>query len=288
MILKHASAVADVITSSAANIHIHVDYIDLADNATVGNPGIVNTNISSATTTTFMSGVGTTTARRAVFVSFRNAHASLSNDLTIRHYDGTSVTSEIIKFTLAAGETRTYNGEAFSIPTTSSAYAVGSTTLIALSADASNSSVTPAEVTGIQATGVLAGTYIVEYFIMYQTAATTTGIRFDVNFTGTVSHILWTQEYVDNLATASSAAADQDAIAATAQVLGAFASRAKGTAGRGTTISVDTANTDMGMYIRGQMIVTVAGDLELWSGSEIAASNTTVMAGTILRLTRSA
>ncbi len=287
MILKHASAVLDVITSTAATINVHVDYMDLVDAATTGTPAPVNTNIASATTTTIMTGVGTTTARRALFISFRNTHATLSDDLTLRHYDGTSVTSEIIKFTIAAGETRTFNGDSFSVPDVSRTYVLGSSSVFALTGDISNSTVTPAALTTMTASSIPAGTYLIEYFILHQSSITTTGVKFDVNFTGTVTHIVWDEEYVDNTATASTAAADQDAIAATAQVLGAFASRAKGTAGRGTTISVDTANADMFITIRGMMIVTVSGNLELWHGSETAAQ-TTVLQGTSLRLTRTA
>lgn len=65
--------------------------------------------------------------------------------------------------------------------------------------------------------------------------------------------------------------------------MGAFGSRAKGTAGRGTTLSVDTINVDMLMIIEGTFVCTVTGDLELWHGSETAAS-TTVKAGSSLIL----
>lgn len=157
----------------------------------------------------------------------------------------------------------------------------------ALTSDASsNSTTTTAKITGLDlATGV--GTFIFEYFIRYQAGATTTGVKFDVNHTGTVTHFQWWQSWADVSATAATAAPDQDQILSTGGVQGLFASRAKGTAGRGTTLSVDTANADMMMLIQGFMIVTVSGNLELYHASEVAAAST-VKAGTILRLTRAA
>jgi hypothetical protein len=139
-------------------------------------------------------------------------------------------------------------------------------------------------VTGLDQT-VAPGTYIFEYYIRYQAAALTTGVKFDVNHSGTVTSFVWNQRWVDVSATASTAAADQDNIQAAGAVVGGFASRAKGTAGRGTTLSVDTANADMLMIIEGVAVVTVSGDLQLYHGSEVAFAST-VKAGSSLRLTK--
>lgn len=155
---------------------------------------------------------------------------------------------------------------------------------IALAADQSNSTTTPTEVAGLSLT-LPAGTYTFQYYIDYQAAAATTGVKFDVNFTGTVTRIVWNQSWVDVSATASTAVPDQDAIIATGQVIGAFASRAKGTAGRGVTLSVDTINADMLMIIEGVMTVSTGGSLALWHGSEVAAAST-VKAGSVLLVDR--
>lgn len=163
---------------------------------------------------------------------------------------------------------------------------LGQSNVKALASDQSNSTTTPTKVTGLDSpTGT--GTFMFEYFIRYQSAAAATGVRFDVNHSGTVTSFVWNQRWVDLSATASTAAADQDAVLTTGSVMGAFASRAKGTAGRGTTISVDTLNADMLMIIEGLAIVTAGGNLELWHGSEVAAAST-VKAGTSLRVTRTA
>lgn len=150
-----------------------------------------------------------------------------------------------------------------------------------LAATQSNSTTTTSKVTGLDLGPLPAGTYQFQYLIRYQSSAATTGVKFDVNFSGTVTSFIWNQRWVDtsNVATATGAnAPDQDAIATTGHVVQAFASRAKGTAGRGVTASVDTLNADMLMTIEGMMIVTVAGDLQLYHGSE-TANATSVMVG---------
>lgn len=146
-----------------------------------------------------------------------------------------------------------------------------------------STSATPAKVTGLdQATGI--GTFVFSYFIRYRSTATANGVRFDVNHTGTVTSFVWNQRWVDTSSTASTAAPDQNEILAAGAVMGSFASRAKGTAGRGTTLSVDTVDVDMFMLIEGLMVVTVAGNLELYFGGETATS-CTIEADTVLTLT---
>jgi sorbitol-specific phosphotransferase system component IIBC len=74
-------------------------------------------------------------------------------------------------------------------------------------------------------------------------------------------------------------------VAAAAAVYSTFSARAKSTTGWGTTTDVDTANADLLVKITGMMIVTVAGNIELWHGSEVAAAST-VKAGSSLILTK--
>lgn len=166
---------------------------------------------------------------------------------------------------------------------------IGMPLVVALASDATaNSTTTAAEITSMQATAVGAGTYVFQYFIRYQAAAITTGVKFSINHTGTVTAMVYNMSYVDAAATASTGAPSQAANASTAQVYGAYSARAKSaTASVGPTLSVDTLNADMLMIIEGMMIVTVSGDLELWHASEVAAAST-VKAGTSLILTRTA
>ena len=151
-----------------------------------------------------------------------------------------------------------------------------------LSAQQTNATITPTKVTGLDQTTEI-GTFVFNYMIRYRSTAAGTGVRFDVNYSGTVTSFVWNQRWVDAGATASTAAPDQDEVLATGAVAGAFASRAKGTSGRGTTLSVDTANADMLMIIEGLMVVTAEGDLQLYHGSETAAT-TSVEADSVLTI----
>jgi hypothetical protein len=131
------------------------------------------------------------------------------------------------------------------------------------------------------------GSWLFEYHICYQSAALTTGIAFSVNFTGTVTTFLNDMFWGAVTASDATAAADQDQIlAGTGSLLRVFSNRAKFTTIRGVTISVDTINADMYMKIVGIAEVTVAGNIELWAASEVAASQITVKAGSLLCLTQ--
>jgi len=146
-------------------------------------------------------------------------------------------------------------------------------------------SATPAKVTGLDTT-VGAGTYVFQYYIRWQSSSTATGSKFDVNHSGTVTSFVWNERRVDASATASTAAPDQNNIQSAAAVMSAFGSRAKGTAGRGFTLSVDTASADMFTIIEGLMVVTVSGDLQLYFGSETTTGTLTIEPGSSLVLTQ--
>lgn len=149
-----------------------------------------------------------------------------------------------------------------------------------------NATTTAARITSMDCTSVGTGNYAFRYYIRYQSSATTTGVKFSVNHTGTLTFFLCNMTYVDVSATASTGAASQAANASTAQVYAAYSARAKSAAaGMGPTLSVDALNTDMLCILEGSFLVTVSGTLELYHASETAVS-TTVMAGTGLVLHR--
>ena len=150
--------------------------------------------------------------------------------------------------------------------------------------DVSNTTTTAAKITDLDLT-LGPGTYTFKYFIRYQAAATTTGVKFSVNHSGTVTAFVANVRWVDVSATASTAAPSQAEVLSTGAVMGAFSARAKSTAGWGTTLSVDVANSDMLMIIEGLVVVSVSGDLQLYHGSEIAAA-TTVKTGSSVIITK--
>lgn len=147
---------------------------------------------------------------------------------------------------------------------------------ISLASDASsNSTTTAAKISGLDLADDGAGNYTFQYFILYQAGATTTGVKFSVNHTGTLTGFAVNMTYIDTTATASTAAASQAANGAAATVVGGFSARAKSTAaGMGPTISVDAANSDMLMILEGVAVVSVSGTFELYHASEVAAAST--------------
>lgn len=151
---------------------------------------------------------------------------------------------------------------------------------------ASNSTTTAAKITSLDlAVGV--GNWAFQYFIRYQAAAATTGVKFSVNHTGTLTAFMANMRWVDvsNVATAAATSAPTQA-GNTNNVIQGVSARAKSTAaGMGPTLSVDTLNADMLMIIEGLLVCTVAGNIELYHASEVAAAST-VKAGTSLIITK--
>lgn len=147
-----------------------------------------------------------------------------------------------------------------------------------------NSTTTAAKITDLDVT-LGAGTYQFTYCIIYQAAATGTGIKFDVNHSGTVTRIVVFHRYASTGTTASTGAASMAAAGATGNLMECRGRRAKDTAGITPTVSVDAANSDMLMIIEGTIVVSASGDLQLYHGSETAAQ-TSVMVGSSLVVTQ--
>ena len=156
-------------------------------------------------------------------------------------------------------------------------------TVKALAADLTNSTTTAAKITGLDvAVGV--GTWKFEYSIIHQAAAITTGIAFSVNHTGTLTRFVAVSNYVDTGTTNLNAAQRQTATTPT--YIGGVGARVKSaTANMGPTTSVDTANADMLTRLEGVLVVTVAGNIELYFASEAAAA-VTVVQNSVLVLTQ--
>jgi hypothetical protein len=152
---------------------------------------------------------------------------------------------------------------------------------------ASNSTTTGVEITGLELKSVGPGIYVVEYFLVYQSGATTTGVKFGVNHTGT-STLAATCQVATTGTTAVTAVHDQ-ATTTTPTIMGSNATRSKTTTSPdlGPWTDIDTANADMQVYIYVSLVVTAIGDMELWHASETAAAST-VKAGSVVRLTKGA
>lgn len=170
-------------------------------------------------------------------------------------------------------------------------FGIGGSVYAALTSNHANSTVTPTEATALSKT-LAAGTYVFRYYVAYQTAATTTGIRLSVNFTGTVTRFVafqyWSDVATSATATQTRAPVQNNSGGTTGGIMNSIGARAVSTAGWGTSISVDTINSDMLTVIEGVLVNSTSGSLALWMGSEIAASAATLMPGTSVVITRTA
>lgn len=269
------------------DVDVHASFVDITGTPSVATPGRTNTKITTATTTDIVAAPASLTTRNVKQLHIANVHASSSVLITINHTDGTNVI-KLHEVILLAGERVSYvEGQGFrvfdanAIEKTNAAAAVF---VKALASDQSNSTTTPTNVTGLE-TPCGVGIWIFEYYLVYRAAATTTGVKFSVNHDGTVTSFNYWWRWVDVSATASTAVPSQAAVSAAGQVMGAFSARAKTTGGTGVLLSVDAADSDMLAIVEGVAVVSVAGNIELWHGSEVAAAST-VRAGSGLRLTR--
>lgn len=156
----------------------------------------------------------------------------------------------------------------------------------AVTANQANSTVTPAAVTDLVVT-LGAGVYAFKFWIVYQSAATTTGIEMMANYTGTATRLVATWYSLTTGGAAATGVTDQ-ASTATAQLIEGKGQRASAsTAGStGTTQGVDTANADQLAVMEGVLVASGGGDLRLMFASEVAGSAVTIMLGTALTLTR--
>jgi len=128
------------------------------------------------------------------------------------------------------------------------------------------------------------GTYLVKCWIVYQAAATTTGIQMYLAHTGTATRLAATWYTLTTGTTASSGVADQ-ATTMTAQVMEGKGQRANNVAS-GPTQGVDTAAADQFAVMEGIITVTVSGTLNFMFNTEVAASAVTLQIGSSLVLTK--
>jgi hypothetical protein len=292
LLLTSTSDKIQIVTSAAGAIHVHASWIDLASG--VVSAGRTNTpSITTATTTDVVASPAASTARNVKELLISNAHASVTNTVTIQHTDGSNVI-EIEKVNLAPGERISHREgvpmriiDANGIEKTNP-IAVGQYTVGRLGATVTNSTTTAAKVTGLDlACGP--GTWVFEYFLRVQSATVTVSPKLSVNHSGTVTTFLATLTALTTDVTGSAFAWDQDVVAPT--VMSGMAQRAKSSAATmvhsATTNAVDTINSDVLVQISGLLVCTVGGNMELYHASETATA-TSVMLDSVLRLTKMA
>lgn len=96
-----------IVTGSAGDIDVHTSWVDNASG--VITPGSLPTpNISTAATTTIVAAPAASTQRNIKHVNIFNAHATISNQVTVHVFDGTNPTDQIT-VTLLPGESLVFN-----------------------------------------------------------------------------------------------------------------------------------------------------------------------------------
>lgn len=193
ILLASTSDLVRVTTTTAANIDVHVSWVDLASG--VVTPGRTNTAIASATTTTIVASPAASTYRTIKTLTLRNKHASLSNTVTLLHSDGSLIPTAISAI-LAAGEAIHYDeGKGWtlldgagrvkvSMTAGGSGAAVAALNVVALTADVTNSHATAntmIDVTGLSFSVVAGEIYWFRFTIPYTAAATSTGSRWSID-----------------------------------------------------------------------------------------------------------
>lgn len=170
-----------LVTSSGADVSVSASYRDDGSIKT-STPGVLNTAITTATTTTFLEGPtgGAGGSSRVVErISIRNIDVT-SNTVTVKLYDGTT-NVEIKKVTLAAGGELHYeDGAGWTTPST----APSGYTLLTTTTDVANAHATPdtlADITGLTIAVTAGDSYRFRFVAGYTSAATTTGARFTIN-----------------------------------------------------------------------------------------------------------
>lgn len=157
-------------------------------------------------------------------------------------------------------------------------------TTMVLAANSADVTVTT-QTTVMTITGVGVGTWRVKGTLIYQTAATTTGIGIVLDHTGTLTRFVSNRIFISTGGAAATGIADQAAAVAAGQLVEGKAERVKATLSS-FTVGVDTANADQLEILDAVLIVSVSGDLTLRIASEVAASAVRLMAGSILELSK--
>lgn len=150
---------------------------------------------------------------------------------------------------------------------------------IKLGGDYTNSTVTGTEITGLQISSTGTGLLYFEYWLLVQSAATTTGWKFGINHTGTATVLALNMTYPSSGTTAANGVGENVVLNNTGSIYEASANTAVSSTAPnlGPTAGVAATGTNVLVRVFGLLNVTVSGDLEIWAGSEIAASQISVM-----------
>lgn len=155
----------------------------------------------------------------------------------------------------------------------------------ALTADPGDiTGITLVELAGLTKT-IGVGIWIFEYFVIYQTSATGSGVEFVVDHTGTDTAFVSNARFGTTGGAAATGIADQVGTGSAAGLMEVKTQRTAG-ARPGVTIGVDTANADCLMIVEGVIRVSVSGDLKIFMAAELAGQVCRAKAGSAVRIVK--
>lgn len=196
LLLTSTSDKIQIITSAAGAIQCHATYVDNTS-GTIGPKRTNTASITTIATTDIVASPAASTERNLQTLICRNSHASVSNDVTIRHTDGTT-TVDMFKVTLGPSEVLQFiDGVGFSVYASTGAVKTsqnqGSNAVnsglnaTVLAADVTNNNAvanTIASVTGLSFPVTSGKKYFFRFVIQYTAPATTTGSRWSISGPG--------------------------------------------------------------------------------------------------------
>lgn len=255
--------------SSSANIDVVASYVDhtTATDDVVGSKQL--SAFSSAATDDIVSAPGSGVIRRIKLLNISNRHATTSCDVTVYYNDnGTQYT--LFKATLQPNETLIYiEGIGWFV---NRAVSAANIAYAKLTSDLSSATVTTmADATGLTLAVLNGQYYKFKFMVLYQSAATTTGIKLSV----TIPTVTRFGATVQGLV---STAAD-----GTANI---FFGHITSSDDAVTATGTPAANTDHVAEVNGVIVPSADGNVQLRIASEVAASGVTVRQGSIGELVR--
>lgn len=274
LLLTSTSDKIQVVTSAAGDIDVHATWLDSASGSVT--PGRTNTvAIATATTTDVVGSPAASTYRNVQSLLIRNTHASVNNNVTVRHTDGTNV-AEVFKATLGPDEVIQFlDGVGFQVLASTGAVktsqnqganAISSSYSVAvLASDVTNNNGTAntiADVTGLSFPVTSGKKYRFRFEFQYTAAATTTGSRWSINGPG------GTMRYRSEYSLTSTTTTTNEGLTAHDTPSGASASSAATGGNNGT--------------VEGFYEASATGNVILRFASEVASSAIVCKAGSVV------
>jgi hypothetical protein len=256
-----------ITTSAAGTLDVHASFLDIsnADPPVVkgSTAGRQNTAITTAATTDVLAAPAASTVRNLKSLHVRNKSATTATDVTVL-YNANGTTYELFKCNLDTGEMLEYvEGVGFF----EVAAAAKVDTIRRVTADYTNSTVTPSAITGMTFDVLSGKFYHLEAWMIRLTALTTTGAQFFIS--GVAMTSMQVAEQGANLASTSAATMVAGAVTAVDTAIVAE--------GTGPTAAAP-------VHISGMINPSASGQLTIKGASEVAASLITVKAGSWARL----